>query len=97
MNEAAKQAYLDKSAAQLREWGAKIEVIKAQFAQGVAGARIDYHQQMERWQVQESAFKQKIEDLRSVGTEGFESMKAHAQTAWNEISILIAKLEEKSN
>jgi len=95
MNEQIKQAYLDKSSAQLKEWEAKVDVVKAKVAQGAAVVRIDYHSQIERWQEQEQSFKLKLEELRATGVESFETMKSNVQNIWNEIGSLIQSLEEK--
>jgi hypothetical protein len=95
MNDDAKQAYLDQSAAQLREWTAKIELTKAHIAAGAAGLRLDYQLQIENWQKKEIAFKEKLEELRQSGAAGFDTMKSGVQNVWNEINKLIESLEVK--
>ena len=97
MNDNIKQAYLDKMSAQLKEWGAKVEVVKAKFAQGGADMRIDYHKKIEDWQQKESVLKTKMEELRKAGVDGYESVKASVQNAWNEVNGLIDSLEENKN
>ena len=95
MNDGAKQAYLDKMTAQLREWSAKVDVVKAKVAQGAADIRIDYHNQIESWQGKESVFKEKIEELRLAGADGYESIKSGVQKTWNELTALVSTLEGK--
>ena len=97
MNDATKQAYLDKMSAQLREWGAKVDVVKAKLAQGTADIRIDYHKQIESWHEQELAFKHKMTELGAVGADGFEVMKTAAQKSWNEVTSFVDNLESKIN
>lgn len=84
MNEGANKAYVDKLTAQLQEWGAQVDVMKAKVAKGTADVRIDFHNQIENWQERESALRQKVEALRTKGADGFESMKADVQTAWDD-------------
>ena len=95
MNEGAKQAYLDQKAAQLKEWSAKVDVLKARVTQGTAGIRIEFHNQIESWQQKEPLLRQKIEELRSAGTDTFESVKSKVQHAWDEVSTLVESLGDK--
>lgn len=97
MNEGTKQAYLDKAAAQIREWRASIDVITARIAKSSADARIEYHKQFEAWTEKESTFKQKLEELKTASADGFETLKAGAQSAWSELNTSIKSLEEKTN
>lgn len=94
MTQESKQAYLDKMNAQLREWTAKVEVVKARLAKDTAQVRIDYHNQIEKWTMQESAFKQHLTDLHAIGNEGYESLKGTVQTAWTDLKNLTTAIEE---
>lgn len=96
MNQETKQAYLDRSAAQISEWSAKLDVVRAKVAQASADVRIDYHKQIDSWQEKQTAFKQKVDELRASGAEGFETIKTGAQNVWNELSTLVQSLEEKT-
>lgn len=95
MNEDAKKAYIDKKNAQLAEWKAKIDVVKAQIGKGTANARIEYHEQLESWQKKEPVFKSKLEEIRAVGADGFEAIKSGAETVWSELNSIITSLQEK--
>jgi hypothetical protein len=97
MNDGAKQAYLDKMTAQLREWGAKVEVVKARIAMGTADMRVTYHNQIEKWNESEPMLKRKLEELRSAGIEGFEALKSGAQNTWDDMNLLVETLEDKQN
>lgn len=93
MTENTKQAYMDKMNAQLNEWSAKMSVVKAKIDVASASARIDLHQQLEVWQEKEFQFKQKMEDVRASGVEGFETMKLAAQAVWDDVSSYMAGKE----
>ncbi len=97
MNDASRQATLDKMTAQLQEWGARADVIKAKLAQGAADIRIDWHRQMETWGEKESVFKAKMEEIRSASADGLENLKSGAQGVWSEITALFASIEENKN
>jgi hypothetical protein len=89
-----KQAYLDKMNAQLREWTAKVEVVKARVAKGTADVRLDYHKRIENWNERESTFKSKIEELKGATAEGYENMKSGLQKMWDEVSHLVSSIED---
>jgi|GEM_PF-4413027 len=88
MNDGAKKAYLDRLT----------EVIKARVAKSAAGARVDFHNQIESWHEKEPVFKQKMEDLRLASADGFEAMKSGAESVWKEISSFMnAKTKDKND
>jgi len=97
MNENVKQAYLDKTTAQLQEWTAKVDVVKARIAKDTADVRIAYHTKIENWQTKESVFKSKLAALQAAGDESFEALKSGAQSIWNEMGQIIKSLEGKKN
>jgi hypothetical protein len=97
MTEGTKQAYLDKMTAQLKVWSTKMDVIKAQIEKESASERIKLHTQLEKWNEKELLFKQKIEDVRAAGVDGFEKMKLAAQATWNELNTFMKTNGDKKN
>jgi hypothetical protein len=97
VNEATKQAYIDKTAAQLKEWSAKVDVIVARMSVESANNRIEWNKKLESWQQKETVLKTKLESMRSAGIESFEIMKVEAQSVWTGLSHFITSLEEKNN
>ena len=97
MTEEIKQAYVDKMSAQLREVGAKVEVVKARIAKSTAEVRIAYHKQIAEWNDKETLLKTKMEELRQAGSESFESIKWKVQNLWTEVAELSTSIEENKN
>jgi hypothetical protein len=95
MSEALKQAYLDKTTAQLKEWTARVDTMKAQIAQGTAGVRINFHEHVKSWNEKESAIKLKIDEVGTASAERFEAAKAGVQSIWQEMNVLLETLEGK--
>lgn len=93
MNEGEKQAYLDRVAAQIREWGAKIEVIKAKAAKEAAGVRVEYHKNIASWSEKESVLNQKVEALKTASADSYENVKAGVQGVWTELTNLFKSIE----
>jgi hypothetical protein len=97
MTDNLKQAYVDKMNAQMKELGAKVEVIKAQLAKGAADVKIDYHTQIAEWQKMETNFGNQLEAAASATADSFETVKSEVQTAWHDLSHYVAEHFEKAN
>jgi hypothetical protein len=97
MNNSTSQAYLNKIGAQMKVWGAKVELVKARVQSAIAGANVDYRQQLDHWQEKESALLFKAESLQAVGSEKFECIKADVKSVWHEIKNLTSSQEDKKN
>ena len=95
MDEAIKKACVDTFSAQLEVWRTRLAVVKANVAKGTADVRVDYQMQIADWQRKERSFRTKIDELRSAGTEGYETKRAAAQTARNNLSIIVDKFGDK--
>ena len=89
MNKDIKQAYLEKMEAQLKEWGAMFEVLKARAAKGTADVKIKYHKQLEDWSKKESDFKDKLKALKDAGEDKFENLKNNVHTTWEDITKFV--------
>jgi hypothetical protein len=83
MNDQTKQAHSDKIDAQINEWNAKLQLSKAKLDNGAATVRVHYAEK-------EAQFIKKLDELRTAGSEKFESMKVGVHDAWLEL-MRIAK------
>lgn len=98
MNAIAKKAYQDEMAAQLREWAATVEVVKARIAKGTSASRVEYRARIKSWNKKEPAIIEKLKELKlcSVASaKKYAAMKSGVQTARAELNQLIESLEEK--
>ncbi len=93
MSENIKQAYLDKTTAQMKEWSARLDVIKARIAKSGASVRIEFHTQMEDLQKKEDLLKKKLEELRVVSADALGTFKSGMKDVWNEAEGLIKTVE----
>jgi len=60
-----KEAYRNKLEAQMREWSAKIDLLKARADQAEAEAKIEYNKRIEDLRQKKEALKAKLDDLRN--------------------------------
>ncbi len=76
-----KNAFREKLEAQLKEWNAKIELLKSKAENARADARIEYSEDMEKLKARRDALKSKLAQLQSAGGEALESARKGAEKA----------------
>ena len=84
-----KQVYQEKLKAQLDEWNAKIDVLKAKAAKAEAQSKADYQEAIEDLQKKRQAANDKLQELRSAGDEAWEDMKEGIEAAWSSLGAAI--------
>ena len=80
-----KEEYFQKAQAQLNEWSAKIDQLKAKADKADAQAKIDYRKQLDAIRVKQEAAQAKLNQLRAAGEGAWESLKSGADTAWDDL------------
>ena len=71
-----KEAYEKKVQAQIDEWNADIEKLKAKGAQAEADAHINYHDQIEELRQRKDTVSKKLAHLKEANDESWEDLKA---------------------
>ncbi|MFN3983674.1 MAG: coiled coil domain-containing protein [Caldilinea sp.] len=94
-----KELYQQKLQAQLDEWAAEIDKLKAKASGASADAQLQLNNEIELLQTRIDEAKSKIGELAEAGEDAWESVKSSTETIWNSISSTfsetIAKLKEK--
>jgi len=80
-----KDAYLEKMEAQLREWGAKIDELKAKADKAEAGAKIEGMKQLDSLKAKRDAAQSKLGEIKAAGEEAWEILKTGVESAWSEL------------
>ncbi|MBS1984645.1 MAG: hypothetical protein JST16_10785 [Bdellovibrionales bacterium] len=96
MNDGLKEAYIDKMNSQLKELGARMELLKAKVSKGAANVRVDYHQQLESFEEKQSAFQKELEQVKAAAGDSFEKVKEKAQKAWGDLSNYVSENFDKA-
>lgn len=89
MNEATRQAYVDKMNGHLKEWTAKFEVLKAKGSVMAADVKIEYNKKIEDWQKKELDLHKNLDELCTAGLDRFETMKSGIERTWTELKTAI--------
>ena len=81
--------YEQKLQAQLDEWSAEIDKLKAKADKAEADARIDYEKQIEELKAMQNAAYQKLNEFRKAGDAATEDMKSGIEKAFNALNDAI--------
>jgi uncharacterized coiled-coil DUF342 family protein len=91
----SREEYIDKLAAQLKEWSAKIDELESKARAAKADAKTGYENQINQLKDQRDAAKQKLQELKGASTEAWDALKAGAETAWADLQNAVTSAKEK--
>lgn len=84
-----KELYERKLQAQLDEWTAEIDTLKARADKAEAEAQLEYYKQIESLRAMQQNAHTKLLDLKQAGDTAWEDMKAGMDQAWNSLGTAI--------
>jgi len=77
-----KKAYEEKLEAQLKEWNAEIDKLKAKAAKAKADAQITYHEKIAKIKEKKEVVQKKMTELGNAGEDAWEDLRAGVEKAW---------------
>jgi len=80
-----RQAFREKMEAQLREWTAKIDQLKAKTDQSKADAKIEYHQRINELREKRKIMQGRLDDLKGASDDAWESLKTGVRKAGDDL------------
>jgi len=80
-----KQAYEKKLQAQLDEWSAKIDRLKARATDLEADAQLEYNKRIEAIQTLQEAARERLGELRKSSDDAWEDLKGGVDEAWTKL------------
>jgi uncharacterized protein YlxW (UPF0749 family) len=78
-----KEEYVKKLQAQLNEWSAEINTLKAKADSAHADAQIEYYKQVEELRSMQNTVARKLTELEDAGDDAWEELKAGIDSAWD--------------
>ena len=84
-----KEAYEKKLQAQLDEWSAEIDRLKAKADKAEADAQLDYYKKIEELRVLQEQARDKLVELEAATDEAWEDLKAGIESAWDSLSVAV--------
>ena len=81
-----KELYVEKMEAQLNDWRAKLDAIKARLEEAELQGRLEFHKQVEASQRQHEVACRHLDELKKSGEEAWDALKAGVDTVWKELN-----------
>jgi hypothetical protein len=80
-----RKAYEEKLDAELKEWNAEIELLKAKAANVTAGMKIDYNETINVLQHKQTEVRKRLQELQAASDAAWEDLKIGLEKAWFEV------------
>ena len=90
-----KEIYLQKMRAQLDEWKADVDKLKAKASKASADARLERNKQIEVLENKIDDGKRKLSELSRAGEDAWESLKEGVETAWGSLKSAVSDAAAK--
>ncbi|MDD2915204.1 MAG: hypothetical protein PHP70_07790 [Gallionella sp.] len=88
-------AYKQKMAAQLNEWGAQIDLLEAKMENIGADMRIKRAEELHELRAKQHAASEKINELGKASGEAWEQVKVTADKIWDDLKTGVADAHAK--
>ncbi len=90
-----KDAYKQKKTAQLKEWGAQINLLEAKIENMGADLKVERAKQVKELRAKQHAASEKIIELGKASGEAWEQVKFTADKVWDELKSGMADAHSK--
>lgn len=90
-----REEYIDKLAAQLKEWSSKIDEVETKARAAGSDMKAGYEDQIRQLKDKREVAAQKLQELKSSSAEAWVALKAGADAAWAELKSAMAAAREK--
>jgi len=77
-----KESFQQKLQAELDEWSAEIDKLKAKANKAEADVKLEYFEQIEKLREKQEVAKDKLRELTAASDDAWEDLKAGAESAW---------------
>ena len=88
-------AYRQKMAAQLKEWGAQIDLFEAKAENAGADMKVRHAEALSKLRATQGTASEKMRDLEKASGEAWEQVKTTADKIWDELKDGIADAHAK--
>ena len=83
---------LGKLETQLKQWGAKLDEFVAKADRAGTAARIDNRKRIDELQAKVRVAQAKLDEVKTAGSEKWETLKAGLESAWKDLEVAFNKL-----
>jgi FtsZ-binding cell division protein ZapB len=86
-----KEEYHGKMEAQLSEWGAEIDKLKAKADKAAVDTRQGYYDEIEALRAKQASLQAKLQELKTSGDDAWGDLKEGLDHSWNELKDSFTK------
>ena len=90
-----REDYVDRLAAQLKVWGAEIDVLKAKAEKETVEVKIAIHKEVEILNKKMQDLQRRIKEIKEKTGDAWESLAEGANKAWNDLREAVHQAGEK--
>ena len=83
-------AYKQKMAAQLKEWGAQINLIEARVENAGADMKLKHAEELDKLRARQRAASAKMRELEKAGGDAWEQIRETADKIWDDLKTGVA-------
>ncbi len=92
-----KEAYEHKFQAQLDEWSAEIDKLKARADRADADAEIAYYEEIEKLRARQGEMKQKLHEFKKSGDDAWDDIVVGVESAQNALGNALRSAQSRFN
>lgn len=88
-------AYKQKMSAQLKEWGAQINLLEAKMENVGADMRVERAKELHELRAKQHAASEKMKELGAASGEAWEQVKVTADKIWDDLKVGVTEAHSK--
>lgn len=94
MDKKMRDAYIEKMEAQLREWNAKIDQLKAKGDIAKADAKVKYYKKVKDLTEKSEGMRRRLDEMKVSGIEAWDELKLGLEKAWIDLKSALDRATE---
>lgn len=91
----SREEYINKLAAQLKEWSAKVDELESKAHEAKADVKTEYEKQIRQMKEKRDTAMQKLQELKGASTDAWDTLKAGSEAAWAELKNAVTAAKER--
>jgi uncharacterized protein YfiM (DUF2279 family) len=91
----SREEHINKLAAQLKEWSAKIDELESKAHVAKADMNTEYEKQIRQMKDKRDTAMQKLQELKGASTDAWDTLKAGSEAAWADLKSAVTAAKER--
>ena len=91
----SREEYIDKLAAQIKEWSAKVDELESKARAAKANVKNEYGKQIGQIKDKRDTAVQKLQELKGASADAWDTLKAGSEAAWADLKNAVTAAKER--